>query len=166
MPGKDRIMTRQINSIVGHFVAECNLDQKVTIIRDPRNGFKPVAFVPSVEKADVLQAIRRVGQKAKLEQSFELLGMQAIHNVEDINFDKAQDFIKRNANVSGSGTARTKVKVPLGPGGTVREPAMEAPPPPKQSAKEKKAAPEPEKSTKKIKRAKAPGKKVGAEHGW
>jgi hypothetical protein len=150
MPGKDRIMTRQINSIVGHFVAECNLDQKVTIIRDPRNGFKPVAFVPSVEKADVLQAIRRVGQKAKLEQSFELLGMQAIHNVEDINFDKAQDFIKRNANVSGSGTARTKVKVPLGPGGTVREPAIGGSGRP--SSQGEAAAPEPEKSTKKIKR--------------
>jgi hypothetical protein len=156
---KDRIMTRQINSIVGHFVAECNLDKMVTIIRDPRKGYRPVAFVPSVEKADVLQAIRRVGQKAKLEQSFELLGMQAIAEEAEINFDKAEEFIRKNKNSSGSGKERTRVNTPLKAGGSL---------PDSEPVKIKKAAPPAAapKTKEKIKVAKAPAKKVGKEHGW
>lgn len=113
---KDQIMTRTINSVVGHFVAHCNLDQKHTVIRDPRNDYRPVAFVPSVEKADVLQAIRRVGQKQKLEQSLALLGIQTINDEKEINLDEAQKFKARRAQ-----TPKNKVAVALRASGVLPE---------------------------------------------
>lgn len=161
---KNQIMTRNINSIVGHFVAECNLEQKITIIRDPRNGYKPIAFVPSVEKADILQAIRRVGQQVKLAQSFELLGIQNIADEGEINMEKADKFLKRNL---GTGKQRTRVVTPLRPGGSLPEEQPEIKVKKAAAPKSVRFEEAPESKQKTIlKRSKAPGKKLGKEHGW
>lgn len=93
----NRLQVRTINSVVGHLIAECYLDHNESLIRDPRNNFKPIAFVPASDKATVLKAIRRVGQILKLQKNLALLGITILSGeVFPVNQEKIAEFAKRS----------------------------------------------------------------------